>query len=103
MEKLRRIVRIDRNNTNVSHLLSGDPQSVPLLIALLNSDDEEVRLFAIDALSLVGLSAADAAPRLWEIELTGSALVRQTARDALYKIDPGFLEQFPEYNAPNRD
>src|SRR5262249_2594484 len=69
-------------------LMQGDVTGIPVLLELLTDRDQNVRLFAAEALGRVGQAAKPVVPRLLTALNDPDPDVRDQVIDSIYLIDP---------------
>jgi hypothetical protein len=65
-----------------------EPDAVPVLIELLDSREQDVRILAANGLGNIGPKARDANPALLDASMDEDPLVAQAAREAIWAINP---------------
>lgn len=68
-------------------LLHGDPAAIPVLMELLTSRDNDVRLVALEGLSKLGPQARCAVPALLDLLHDREEDVRQQAEETIFFVD----------------
>ncbi len=80
-----------------------DVHALPVLLSLLDDDDQGVRIYAVKSICAIGLPARAAIPRLTEMINDSSSEVRFYSFDALIAINPHPAFCLPLFNNMLKD